>query len=232
MATDSSSTLYSLDQYQSWCEGGPSGPDVVYEIAVPEGSFTADVVVTAEPFPDGASYETEHAHALLPIETEQSIAEGAAALGLSLAEREQAHTRLVTVRFGNVLASSGSVVPLFQQQIASGGPVTVTDPEVTRYFMTTREAVQLVLQASALGARGQGGEIFVLDMGKPVKINDLAIQMIRLAGKKPERDIKIVYTGLRSGEKLTEELFHEKEPLTGTSVSVSYTHLRAHETDS
>ena len=141
------------------------------------------------------------------------------ALGLSLAAGDQAHTRLVTVRFGNVLASSGSVVPLFQRQIAAGGPVTVTDPEVSRYFMTTREAVQLVLQASALGARGQGGEIFVLDMGTPVRIEDLASQMIRLAGLTPERDIKIEYTGLRPGEKLAEELFHEKEPLSDTSVA-------------
>ena len=141
------------------------------------------------------------------------------ALGLSLAEGDQAHTRLVTVRFGNVLASSGSVVPLFQRQIAAAGPVTVTDPEVTRYFMTTREAVQLVLQASALGARGAGGEIFVLDMGTPVRIADLASQMIRLAGKMPGRDIEIEYTGLRPGEKLTEELFHEQEPLTDTTVA-------------
>ena len=141
------------------------------------------------------------------------------ALGLSLAAGDQAHTRLVTVRFGNVLASSGSVVPLFQRQIAAGGPVTVTDPEVTRYFMTTREAVQLVLQASALGARGKGGEIFVLDMGPPVLIKDLASQMIRLAGLTPERDIAIEYTGLRPGEKMTEELFHAKEPLSDTTVT-------------
>ncbi|MDA0231164.1 MAG: nucleoside-diphosphate sugar epimerase/dehydratase [Proteobacteria bacterium] len=140
-------------------------------------------------------------------------------LGLSLAAGEQGHTRLVTVRFGNVLASSGSVVPLFQRQIAAGGPVTVTDPEVTRYFMTTREAVQLVLQASGLSARGKGGEIFVLDMGTPIRIRDLASQMIRLAGLTPERDIAIEYTGLRPGEKLTEELFHAKEPLSETSVS-------------
>ena len=140
-------------------------------------------------------------------------------LGLSLAAGEQAHTRLVTVRFGNVLASSGSVVPLFQRQIAAGGPVTVTDPEVTRYFMTTREAVQLVLQASALGARGKGGEIFVLDMGTPVRIKDLASQMIRLAGMTPDVDIAIEYTGLRPGEKMTEELFHAKEPLSETTVA-------------
>jgi O-antigen biosynthesis protein WbqV len=141
------------------------------------------------------------------------------ALGLSLAARGEAHTRLVTVRFGNVLASSGSVVPLFQRQIAAGGPVTVTDPDVSRYFMTTREAVQLVLQASALGARGSGGEIFVLDMGAPVRIKDLASQMIRLAGLTPGKDIKIVYTGLRAGEKMAEELFHDKEPLSDTPVA-------------
>ncbi len=148
------------------------------------------------------------------------IAEGyCQALGLSLAAGEQAHTRLVTVRFGNVLASSGSVVPLFQRQIAAGGPLTVTDPEVSRYFMTTREAVQLVLQASALGARGKGGEIFVLDMGTPVLIKDLASQMIRLAGLTPGKDIEIEYTGLRPGEKMAEELFHENEPLSDTSVA-------------
>ena len=142
------------------------------------------------------------------------------ALGLTLAAGGDAeHTRMVTVRFGNVLASSGSVVPLFQRQIASGGPVTVTDPNVSRFFMTTHEAVQLVLQASALGARGKGGQIFVLDMGSPVLIKDLASQMIRLAGLKPDKDIEIIYTGLRPGEKMEEELFHEKEPLTDTPIT-------------
>lgn len=120
-------------------------------------------------------------------------------------------TRFVTVRFGNVLGSSGSVVPLFQRQIAAGGPVTVTHPEVTRFFMTTREAVELVLQASALGASEVEPPIFVLDMGEPIRIADLARQMIRLAGRQPERDIKIVYTGLRPGEKLHEALFQEGE---------------------
>jgi FlaA1/EpsC-like NDP-sugar epimerase len=132
-------------------------------------------------------------------------------------------TKFIAVRFGNVLNSAGSVIPLFKKQILNGGPITVTHPEMTRYFMSIPEASQLVMQA---GAIGNGGEIFVLDMGEPVKIVDLAKDMIRLMGLKAGEDIDIAYTGLRPGEKIHEELvshtegiektFHEKIMLVKT----------------
>lgn len=142
-------------------------------------------------------------------------------------------TRFVTVRFGNVLGSSGSVVPLFQSQLARGGPLTVTDPEMRRYFMTVREAVELVLQASAHGLRHgeERGSVLVLDMGEPVKIVDLARQIIRLAGLRPDEDVKIVFTGLRPGEKLFEEILSAAEAPTRTAadgVFLAFPHVVDH----
>ena len=135
------------------------------------------------------------------------------------AMNNESETDFVAVRFGNVLGSNGSVIPLFKKQIANGGPVTVTHKNITRFFMLIPEAAQLVLQAGALA---KGGEVFVLDMGKPVKIYDLACDLIRLSGLEPNKDIKIEVTGLRPGEKLYEELLMSEEGLTDTTHNKIY----------
>jgi FlaA1/EpsC-like NDP-sugar epimerase len=128
--------------------------------------------------------------------------------------RAEVATRFVAVRFGNVLGSSGSVIPIFRRQIAAGGPVTVTHPEMTRYFMTIPEAVQLVVQA---GAIGESGHVYVLDMGEPIRIVDLAEKMIRLSGKEPGTDVPVEFVGARPGEKLHEELVGEDEVVSPSS---------------
>jgi len=154
-------------------------------------------------------------------------------LDLAIQQGGGTGTRFMTVRFGNVLGSSGSVVPLFQRQLERGGPLTVTHPDVRRYFMTVREAVELVLQASAHGMENDAarGRVFVLDMGEPVRIADLARQMIRLAGLQPEKDVQIVFTGLRPGEKLFEEILTDAEGATRTNadgVFIASPHVADH----
>jgi len=150
-------------------------------------------------------------------------------LNQHIAKLEMFPTRFITTRFGNVLGSNGSVIPLFKKQIEAGGPITITDPDVNRYFMTIPEACQLVLEA---GAMGKGGEIFIFDMGESVKIADLAKKMVKLSGLELGKDIQLIFTGLRPGEKLQEELLNKQENAISTHhKKIMIAKVRAYEFD-
>jgi len=202
-------------------------PDVVFHAAAhkhvplmeanPEEALTNNVLGTRNV---ARSADKHGAKRFVMISTDKAV-NPISVMGMSKRAAEMivqsigstSQTKFMAVRFGNVLGSRGSVVPMFRRQIAEGGPVTVTHPDMTRYFMTIPEAVQLVIQA---GAMGKGGEIFVLDMGEPIKITQLAEEIIRLSGMEPGKDIEIAYTGIRPGEKLFEEILTTEEVATST----------------
>ena len=202
-------------------------PDVVFHAAAhkhvplmeanPEEALTNNVFGTRNV---ARSADSHGAKRFVMISTDKAV-NPVSVMGMSKRAAEMvvqaigstSRTKFMAVRFGNVLGSRGSVVPMFRKQIAEGGPVTVTHPDMTRYFMTIPEAVQLVIQA---GAMGKGGEVFVLDMGEPIKITRLAEEIIRLSGMEPGKDMEIVYTGVRPGEKLFEEILTTEEVATST----------------
>ena len=202
-------------------------PDVVFHAAAhkhvplmeanPEEALTNNVFGTRNV---ARSADSHGAKRFVMISTDKAV-NPVSVMGMSKRAAEMvvqaigstSRTKFMAVRFGNVLGSRGSVVPMFRKQIAEGGPVTVTHPDMTRYFMTIPEAVQLVIQA---GAMGKGGEVFVLDMGEPIKITRLAEEIIRLSGMEPGKDMEIVYTGVRPGEKLFEEILTTEEVATAT----------------
>lgn len=205
-------------------------PEIVFHAAAhkhvhlmedfPDEAIKNNVIGTRRLIDAAVRYEADR---LVMLSTDKAVRpEGAMGASKRLAEllliataRSGCPTKLIAVRFGNVLGSRGSVIPMFREQISRGGPVTVTHPDVARYFMTIKEATMLVLEA---GLTGQGGEIFVLDMGEPIRIADLAEHLVRLSGLEPGRDISIEYCGLRPGEKLSEDLWYPGETPTRTGL--------------